>query len=94
MKNAFLKYSEPRTKEQITTNLVYLLRENEKMKYINLLDLDTTKNFGLYSDLKWTFLKEAFPKMNEHFRELWKELQLKDNLKEIKRLEGMLKKML
>jgi len=90
-----LSYSEPETKEHFATNLVYLLRENEDMKDFKAFSLGSTVDASKTDGVRWTFLKEIMPKLNEYFLKLWEEgEQLKKNNKEIERLSKLLKEQL
>lgn len=94
MKKTLLPYVDPETKEEIATNLVYLLRENEMMENFTALNLGTTVDISNLDSVRWTFLEKAIPKINSYFNELWKESQLVENDKDIKILEAKLKEML
>jgi len=93
MKEQILSYAKPKTKEQVLSNLVYLLRENEEMKNKTAFTLDTYLRCDT-DNVRWKFLEEITPKLNEYFNKLWNESQLKSNELEIKRLEEMLKNIL
>lgn len=88
-----LKYSKPETKEQIMTNLVYLLRENEKMKNITAFKLGNTLDCSEANSIRWTFLESILPELNDFLRKKWTEKALPKNLEEIKKLESKLKDM-
>ena len=86
-----LIYSEPKTKEQIMTNLVYLLRKNNKMKDFKAFDLKGALDCSKTDGVRWTFLESILPELNDFFNQKWKEYQLPINKAEIERLESMLK---
>lgn len=73
------------------TNLVCLIRENEKMKKINGFKLGVSLDCSQTDGVNWTFLKSILPELNDFLRQQWKEKSLPKNLKEIDRLELMLK---
>jgi len=94
-KRPILSYSEPETEEHFATNLVYLLRENEDMKDFEAFFLGSTLDASRTNGVRWTFLKEIMPKLNEYFLKLWEEgEQLKNNKEEIERLRELLKRQL
>lgn len=85
-------YSEPKTEEQIATNLVYLMRENKEMKDFKAFKLGMTFDATKVDGVRWTFVEKILPKLNAYFLKLWEEgEQLKENNKEIKRLGNILK---
>jgi len=88
--NLNYQYSTPETKEQIMTNLVYLLRENEKMKNITAFKLESTLDCSETNGIRWTFLESILPELNDFLRQKWVEKSLPKNLEEIKKLESKL----
>lgn len=90
-----LQYSNPKTKKELATNLVYLIKENEKMKDFQAF---TLRNGSLETlntcSVRYTFLEKILPELNKLFNELWIRCQLKENEIEIKRLEIDLKNQL
>ena len=88
--NLNYQYSTPETKEQIMTNLVYLLRENEKMKNITAFKLESTLDCSKTNGIRWTFLESILPELNDFLRQKWVEKSLPKNLEEIKKLESKL----
>lgn len=90
-RKSMLSYANPETKEEIATNLVYLLRENETMKNFQAFKLGNTLDSSNTDNVRWTFLEKILPKLNTYFNVLWKEEQLQKNEEKIKILEENLK---
>ena len=94
MRNNILLHSNPETKEEIASNLVYLIRENTEMKNFEAFTLSSTLESSNTDSVRWPFLKKVLPELNDVFNKSWEKYQLKENNKEIEILEKRLKSML
>ncbi len=86
--NLLLAYSDPKTEEQIYTNIAYLLRESEYLRSFDFLTWDGY--IKVQSDVRYDFIMQIMPEINKLVRRMWAEYEVVNTIPEIHRLKKKL----